>query len=301
MGYIHIENLDTPKGRRLLLFKEVYALEKVFGTSARIDWRDGTVFFSSGGSDAVLFKEFFNEEQLKDGFRKLGHPRISINGEAYGGKEQGQSGRYGNELRFIVFDIKIGDLWLAVPNMQQVSDSLGLETVPWTKISTDIDKLRELRDAPSEVAVRRGVPKAVDREGVVLRPLIELKANDGERLIAKFKGKMFSERKTWKDDPTAVSPVLVKADSVAEEWVTEMRLTHVLQHIQATGTIAGLRSDGGIVGSAVLEDVRREAGGEIVWNKETERAVKRKGAQLFLNRLASKPEGKAQCESPKSK
>ena len=64
MGYMHIENLDRPKGQRLLLFREVYGLEKVFGTSACVSWRQGALRLSSGGADRAEFLKFFDQERL---------------------------------------------------------------------------------------------------------------------------------------------------------------------------------------------------------------------------------------------
>lgn len=287
MGYMHIENLDRPKGQRLLLFREVYGLEKVFGTSACVSWRQGALRLSSYGADRAEFLKFFDQERLADAFKRLGRDSVDVHGEAYGGKEQGQSGRYGNELRFIAFDVKIGDLWLAVPAAHQVSESLGLEFVPYRKVSTDMDALRALRDEPSEVAQRRGIAKPVDREGIVLHPLIELRANDGERLVAKFKGRMFSERKTFHDSPEGAqrTQALSDAEAIAEEWVTEMRLTRVLQHLRAVVIAAPQPpftvKDSPCVAAVMLADVLREASGEIVESKEAERAIKRRAVALF--------------------
>lgn len=289
MGYLHIENLDRPKGQRMLLFREVYALEKVFGTSACVSWRHGALRLSSGGADRSEFLKFFDQDRLASGFRRLGRDAVDAHGEAYGGKEQGQSGRYGNELRFISFDVMIEGSWLAVPAAHQLSESLGLEFVPYQKVTTDMDALRALRDAPSEVAKRRGIEKPVDREGLVLRPLIELRANDDERLIAKFKGRMFSERKTFQDSPDGAqrTQALSDAEAIAEEWVTEMRLTHVLQHLRASHlAFPGWQvSDCARVATEIVADVLREAEGEVVASKEAERAIKRRAATLFQARL----------------
>lgn len=282
MSYLHIENLY--KARDILLFRECFALEKVHGTSAHVAWTSGSVRFSSGGASYKRFVELFDEAALRDRFTAVGHPAVGVYGEAYGGSEQGMSRVYGKELAFIAFDVKVGDVWLAVPDMVQVVEALGLEVIPWCKVSTDIEALDAERDRPSEVAARRGMGDAHPREGIVLRPLIELTKNNGERVIAKYKGEAFAERaKTPKvtDDP-ARRTVLRAAQAVAEEWVTPMRLTHVLQRFPG----AGLESMRAVI-AAMVEDVYRESNGEIVESREAVSAIGRRTAELMKGRISA--------------
>ena len=149
MSYEHIENLYRPEARKILLFKEVWALEKIHGTSARVRWKDGQITFSSGGEKHERFVAFFNEEELQAKFTELGHDGVIIYGEAYGGKCQGMSETYGKELRFIAFEVQIGDTWLNVENAAEVVQKLGLEFVHYVKIPTTIEAIDEQRDAPS--------------------------------------------------------------------------------------------------------------------------------------------------------
>ena len=129
MGYLHINNLY--RDVRILSFKEVYALEKIHGTSANVSWRDQKLHFSSGGMSGPLFQKIFDEEKLAAAFKALGQEdtRVIVFGEAYGGKEQGMRETYGPIASFIVFDVKIGDSWLDVPKAEAVATALGLVTV----------------------------------------------------------------------------------------------------------------------------------------------------------------------------
>lgn len=289
MGYMHIENLYRPSAQIILLFKELYELEKVHGTSAHVTWRQGKVWYSSGGESPVNFRALFDDVALTAAFQQLGHDEVTVYGEAYGGKCQGMRKTYGDQLRFIVFDVKIGPsdggTWLNVPNMADVATKLDLEVVPWSKVPSDLAALDAARDKPSEVAVRRGITEARLREGVVLRPLHEFTTSSGSRVIAKHKGEAFSETKSPRPvvNP-ATLPVLAEAQAIADEWVTLRRLEHVLQRVdRADDSSATPR-----VISAMIEDVFREAKGEVVESKEARAAVGRATAKLFKAHLQPK-------------
>jgi hypothetical protein len=210
----------------------------------------------------------------------FGSSEAIIFGEAYGGSCQKMKATYGDQLKFIVFDVKLNDMWVDVPTMDAIATSLELEVVPWKLVTTDVAALDALRDAPSEVAVRRG--KVGQREGIVLRPPFEAFRVNGNRVIAKHKAEAFSERATPQKvaDPTKLE-VLQQADAIADEWVTEQRLLHVLDKLPP-----GLGPEATkCVIDAMIEDVIREASGEIVDGKEARSAIGRRTAKLFQNSL----------------
>lgn len=101
MSYLHIPNLY--KDKSILLFKEAYALEKIHGTSAHIAWNEGNLTLFAGGIKYELFTKLFDHKALKAGFEKMGHKKVCIYGEAYGGSCQGMSATYGKDLKFIAF------------------------------------------------------------------------------------------------------------------------------------------------------------------------------------------------------
>lgn len=290
MGYIHLPNLY--KDTAILLFRECFALEKVHGTSAHIIWhpRNG-LHLSPGGGNIEDFRALFDLDDLKQRFTRIGK-NMTVYGEFYGGYRdtgQGMVATYGEKQRFIVFDIKVAgqgtdgsprDCWLNVPAMTDVATKLGLDVVPWEKIPTTMEAIDAARDADSLVAIRCGTGAGHRREGVVLRPLIELTKNNGERLIAKHKREEFVERQN-QPEPT-VDPgrlqVLEGAEAIADEWVVPMRLEHVLQKLDPPATT--IRDTGRVV-AAMVEDVLREAEGEIVVTKDAKTAIGRKAAELF--------------------
>lgn len=288
MGYLHINNLY--KDQRILAFKECYALEKIHGTSAHISYREigdneGVALnLFPGGVSHDSFRALFSHSELLSTFMALGYSRVTVFGEAYGGKCQGMKDTYGDALRFVAFDVLVGDSWLDVHNAHEVVRGLGLEFVDYVRVPTTVAALDAERDRDSVQAVRNGMGSGKAREGVVLRPVFEVKTNNGERIIAKHKGERFSERvNTPKVAPEKLA-VITEANKVADEWVTEMRMSHVLDKLSPPAT--GL-ADTPRVNNAMLEDVMREAAGEIADNKDVRRAVVSAAAKMFKRRVTT--------------
>lgn len=296
------------------MFRECYAMEKIHGTSAHISWNlreNGEYYlnFFSGGTKHETFVKLFDQEKLKAAFSAMGilDRDVVVFGESYGGKEQGMSHTYGTTAKFIVFDVKVGELWLDVPKAEKVAVDLGLEFVHYVKVPTDLSVLDAWRDAPSVQAIRNGVTSVVGynvldvtdgivdhplfgrllnprkREGVVLRPLVELRKNNGERLICKHKGDDFKETATTRPvvDP-AKQKLLEDAQSVADDFVTPMRLQHVLDKLP--GHCMEKMKD---IISAMVDDVNREGAGEFTPSPQVNKAIGSKTVTLYKEYLKS--------------
>ena len=264
MSYAHIENLYA--NQEILLFKRAFALEKIHGSSAHISKKNEQIRFFAGGESHVNFVKLFDEEMLKE---KLdGISEVVIYGEVYGGKCQGMSKTYGKDMKFVVFDVKFGDSFVSVPQAEQFAKDLGLEFVHYVEINTTMEEIDREMNADSVQAIRNGMGEGHRREGVVLRPLIEVRKNNGERICSKHKHPDFRETKT----PREVSPeqlkILEDARAIAEEWVTPMRVSHVLDKIDNPR----MEKMNEII-IAMTEDVKRESAKEIVWSKEVEREI----------------------------
>lgn len=284
MGYLHIDNLY--KDQTILIFKECYALEKIHGTSAHLSWncKEKKVKYFSGGESNERFVKVFDNDFLINKFSELFiDSNAVIYGEAYGGKQQGMSNTYGKELKFVAFDVSVNELWLEVPKAENVCNALNIEFVEYVKVPTDLEALNAERDKPSTQAKRNGIEDDKIREGVVLRPLVEFIMKNGSRVIAKHKRDEFKETKT----PREVSPeqfkILEDAKAIAEEWVTEMRLKHVLDKLPQGINVENTK----MVIEAMVEDVYREAKGEIVESKDVTKFIGSRAAQLFKQKLQS--------------
>jgi len=266
------------------MFKECYALEKIHGTSAHVSWKHESkqVILFSGGEKHAKFAELFDVEKLAAQFKEeFEHDDITLFGEAYGGKCQGMSETYGKELKFIVFDVKIGPNWLDVPNAEGLTEKFGLEFVHYNKINTDLKSIDAERDAPSMQAGRVGCGNDKMREGVVLRPLIELTKNNGNRIIVKHKGDDFKETKTKREVDPVQLKVLEDADEIANEWVTSNRLSHVLDKL---GNPIGVEHIKDVI-IAMVEDVFRESEGEIIKNGAVRAAISKASAKMYKKRI----------------
>lgn len=290
MGYLHIDNLY--KAQDILAFRQCYALEKIHGTSAHVAFRGGVVTFFSGGESHERFVKVFDGMPLADRFaqRFTLDDKVTVYGEAYGGKCQHMSKTYGDALRFIAFDVQVGECWLSVPQAAECVAHLGLEFVDYALVSTDLEALDAERDKPSTQAIRNGITDAPKiREGVVLRPPFEVTLNNGRRLIAKHKRDEFAERGRPKVDlDPSKREMLANADAIALEWVTPMRLEHVIDHVLAARDNKEIdMRDTPLVIAAMVEDVTREAAGEIVDNQPARRAIGQRTVELFKKRIAS--------------
>ena len=280
MAYMHIYNLY--KNTDILLFKECYALEKIHGTSAHLSWKDAALGFFAGGASHENFVKLFDAPALSAKLLELfGNTHVMIFGEAYGGKLQGMSATYGKDLCFVAFDVKVDETWWSVPEAAVIAQELGLPFVSWQKIPTDLNAIDFERDQASIQAERNGVLTAPMREGVVLRPLIEVRDTRGNRIMAKHKRPEFSERASAPEVDPAKRKVLEDAQAVAAEWVTEMRLSHVLDHL---GNPREMERVVDVI-KAMVEDVTREAQGEIIESKDVRKAIGARAAQMFKRRV----------------
>lgn len=291
MGYAHINNLY--KDTRMLMFKHCYFMEKVHGTSANLRWTGTKIQLFSGGASGPAFEKLFDLPTLAAKFFELfNETPVCVYGEAYGGREQGMSLTYGKELKFIVFDVQIGESWLDVPSADDVAQKLGLEFVPYMLIDATVDKMNEARDLPSQVAMRRGCANTTDKygfcppisEGAVFRPMYKVYGESGERLVCKHKRDEFKERGKTPDVSEEKLKVLADAEAIATEWVVPMRLTHVLDKLGNPNDYSAIPS----IIEAMLEDVFREAAGEVVDSKEARKAIGTKTVSLYKKLIQEK-------------
>ena len=282
MGYMHIDNLY--KYKDVLLFKEVYATEKIHGTSAHISWKNNKVSLFAGGEDHLKFSSLFDINKLTEKFNeRFLNKEITVYGEAYGGRQQGMSHTYGDKLQFIVFDVLYNDSFCNLRVAEKITEFLELEFVPWKIVPATVEALDAERDADSIVASRRGILEPKKREGIVIRPIVEMNRHDGKRVIAKHKREDFSETKTKRQVSLTDEDlkVLEDAKEIAEEWVTPMRLIHVLQKFPSDATMEYTTK----IIEAMYEDVEREAEGEIVKSKLARKAIGKKTVELFKKYL----------------
>jgi hypothetical protein len=266
------------------MFKECYVSEKIHGTSAHIMWDKENmkeVQYYSGGSCSQTFANLFDRKALTDMAHSIDVPKFAIYGEAYGGKCQKMSATYGLGLKFVAFEVRVGDMWLDTHKAKKFAQMFGLDFVWYAKSTTHIDDLNKFRDQPSEQAKKCGMGDDKKSEGIVIRPLIELCKNDGSRIMAKHKALDFCETKT----PRVVSEeelrILSQINEITAEWVTENRMSNILSHIEKELEIQDIP----VLINLMIEDVLREGEGELVKSKALIKAISRETALMVKRRL----------------
>lgn len=269
MGYAKINNLYK-RPDFLDIFRKVWVLEKIHGTSANISFEpQAGVQFFSGGADQSNFCLLFDRAELNGIYNSstFSDKPLTLYGEAYGGKILGMSNTYGKQLRFIVFDVKFDGKWLDVPNARQVAERFGQEFVWHKLVDNTLENLNKYRDQPSELAKLRSCGDDKPAEGIIVKPLSECYDKNGERWHVKHKRKEYCETASKRE--TIVDPVklaiMAEAEAVASEWVTPMRLSHIVDKMHPAP--AGMEDTPRVI-KAMQDDIRVEAGSEIDWRME---------------------------------
>ena len=286
MSYFKIENLYRNPDALTLTEGECYAMEKLDGTSSNLGYKDSKLSFYSGGSKYETFKLIFDEQALLSALQLIFKPEdsVKIYGEAYGAKIQGFAHRYGDQLRFCAFEVQVNGVWLPVPEAQKIVEYLGLEFVHYVRIPCTVEALNAERDKPSVQAERNGMG-VQDSEGIIIRPLTERFREDGTRCIWKHKRDREREMKTPRSLDPDKNKVLEDARAIAEEWVVENRLRHVMDSVAIvkygmTPEELKIEHTKDII-EAMVVDVVTEGRGEFVDTKEARQAISKRAAVLF--------------------
>lgn len=168
--------------------------EKIDGTNIRVMWNGEKITFA-GKTDKAdipvhlqnkLETIFFGKEKLFDEIF-AGINEVCLYGEGYGCKIQ-KAGKYylPNDVDFILFDIFINSWWLKRETIENIASKLGIKIVPIVGYGT-LNEMIEL--------ARKGFKSMLGdltAEGIVARPLVELKDRGGRRIITKIKHKDFN-------------------------------------------------------------------------------------------------------------
>ena len=177
--------------------------EKIDGTNIRVIWnghnveslgRTDNAQFSKSQSE-TLSKLFGGEDKETLFEQKFGATPAVLYGELYGAGVQ-KGGDYRSDLGFILFDVRVNDLWLHRDDVEDVAEELGLEIVPiilggsggsedlWGAISVVSEGLR------SQIAMKHS-GKSIWAEGLVGTTYSGLLNRRGERVIVKVKHRDF--------------------------------------------------------------------------------------------------------------
>ena len=170
--------------------------EKVDGTNISIVWDGYKVEFHGRTERAQIpshlvnkLNELFGGETNEEMFEQIfGETPMILYGEGYGYKIQ-KGGDYRDDVSFILFDVyqPTNDIWLKRDDVEDIAKKLGIEIVPIVCRDTIEGAVRLVKAKPDSIIAKNGAKM----EGVVGRPIIELKDRLGKRVIIKVKVRDF--------------------------------------------------------------------------------------------------------------
>lgn len=177
--------------------------EKIDGTNIRVHW-DGHVVEFGGRTDQAQIpaplvnklNEYFGGEQNAQVFEQVfGEKDVVLFGEGYGNKIQKVGGQYNSDgVDFALFDVCIGENYMPRIVVQSVARAFGVDAVPIVGLGTIDKAIAFVQSKPySRVAQKKNAASTLLMEGVVCRPMVELRTRTGERVICKIKLQDFKD------------------------------------------------------------------------------------------------------------
>jgi hypothetical protein len=170
--------------------------EKVDGTNIRVHWDGHKVSFGGRTEKADIPKPLL--ERLEELFlgdineqvfeQKFGSTKVTLYGEGYGGKIQAGADYKVNE-DFILFDGVMGDMgdaFLSRGYLESLAKTFNIDIVPIVLTGTIQEAVDYVKRKPVSP-----IGKNKESEGLIGKPLVELKTATGERVIVKIKVRDF--------------------------------------------------------------------------------------------------------------
>lgn len=144
--------------------------------------------------EVKLLQEIGDVEKLLEVFTKDGikpEDECIIFGETYGKGMQKPGGRYCKDhLKFICFDIKIGNVWLKRDAVEDICKKLNIDVVPYLGEMTLDEAINMVKTG---FFSRIAEDLSLEAEGVVLRAPLGILDRMGRRIITKVKTKDFRD------------------------------------------------------------------------------------------------------------
>lgn len=166
--------------------------EKIDGINIQVNWNKEILRFGGKTNNAQIPSSIFNklQEIFTIGQFKCLYPNVSmcLYGEGCGVKIRHGDKYISDAVDFILFDVLIDGWWLKREDIEDIANKLEIDVVPIVGGGT-------LMEAVTVIKSRRLKSKWGDFlvEGVVLKPKVELKTRNGNRVITKIKHKDYKE------------------------------------------------------------------------------------------------------------
>jgi len=258
--------------------KEVVATEKLHGSNFRVHFPLGMTSIADvryGSHDVEDTEPAFPLGKAKNWFearpdllnsmweviKSYGFSDATIFGEAYGPGIKAKGVKYSNgtEMLFRAFDLMVGTNFVTYDLFCEIADKMGLARVHevWRGVPTQ-ESFDALLEKPSHEAKHNGIDDPNNlAEGVVIRSNPLLRNVFGEWLIAKHKGKKFTEKAEAPKEPK--ERVASPADTFAATFVTEGRVTNAIGRLSDRGTpLKGDMTDMPALLTEIIADLHKE-------------------------------------------
>ena len=165
--------------------------EKIDGTNIRVHWDGHRVMFGGRTDLAQIptnlmyalndkFMGITNEQLFE---QKFGATPVTFYGEGYGEKIQKGGGNYLDGVGFILFDVLVGDVWLERNNIEDIAKAFNVPVVPIVLEGTIQEGVNYVKSKPKSTIAK----VEHEMEGLVGRPVVEVKDRRGNRVIVKLK------------------------------------------------------------------------------------------------------------------
>ena len=168
--------------------------EQIDGTNISVCWDGHKVTFHGRTENAQIpaplvnyltstFGGDANEELFK---QKFSDTHVILYGGGYDHKIQ-SGGTYRDDASFILFDVYLPEmnLWLTRESVEDIARTFGIDVVPIVMVDTIQSAVDFIKTSPASTI---GTAKM---EGLVGRPMVELKDRMGKRVITKIKVRDF--------------------------------------------------------------------------------------------------------------
>jgi len=162
--------------------------EKVDGTNIRVIFDNKGIVTFKGRTDNAQIPVFLLNK-LEKIFQGKTQQEMCLYGEGYGARIQKGGENYIKDgVDFVLFDVRVGDLWLKREDVEEIALSFGIKAVPIIGEGTLTDMVE---------MVKKGFKSKWGdfiAEGIVARPKVELQDRRFKRIITKLKYKDFVKK-----------------------------------------------------------------------------------------------------------
>jgi len=184
--------------------------EKVDGTNIRIYWDGHKVYMNGRTDNAQLHVDLvthiqgkFCTEDVEQVFeQKFGEKEVHLFGEGYGAGIQ-KGGSYSEPKSFILFDVKVGSVYLNREDVEGLAEVFDVPVVPVLLEGTVDEGIEYVRTHKNSVLG----DKTHELEGVVGRLKEEMFDRFGNRMIVKLKRRDLCKMESKKQNESNIKHI----------------------------------------------------------------------------------------------